>query len=99
MCSLSRLYIFCALLLSLTACGNIATDKGSTPIASPIPTPSENPQDVVVIGEADGAPIGCSPDDITARIAKMFDAINRGDPTVVDEFFGRKSSAPFSGLR
>lgn len=50
----------------------------------------------VVTGHADGAPIGCSPQDITHRLAEMFDAINRGDPNLVDEYFGRKDGAPFA---
>jgi hypothetical protein len=49
----------------------------------------------VVTGNADGAPTGCSPQDIARRIVEMFDAINRSDPNVVDEYFGRKASAPF----
>jgi hypothetical protein len=48
-----------------------------------------------VTGNADGAPIGCSPDEIASRISKAFDAINRADPNVVDKYFGRADYAPF----
>ena len=49
----------------------------------------------VITGNADGAPIGCGPQDIADRTVEMFNAINRGDPNVVDEYFGRRSHAPF----
>ena len=52
-------------------------------------------ENYVVTGNADGAPTGCSPQDIARRIVEMFDAINRGEPNLVDEYFGRKDKAPF----
>ena len=52
-------------------------------------------ENYAVTGEADGAPVGCSPQDIADRIVEMFNAINLGDPNLVDEYFGRTSHAPF----
>jgi hypothetical protein len=50
----------------------------------------------LVTGNADGAPIGCSPQDVASRIVEMLDALNRGDTNkLVDEYFGRKEKAPF----
>jgi hypothetical protein len=50
----------------------------------------------LVTGNADGAPIGCSPQDIASRIVEMLDVINRGNTNfLVDEYFGRKEKAPF----
>ena len=57
--------------------------------------PQEANPDVVLTGQADGAPVGCSPEDITGHINEMLDAISRSDPNVVDEYFGRKNAAPF----
>jgi hypothetical protein len=51
-------------------------------------------ENYVVTGNADGAPAGCSPQDIANRLVEMFNAINQSDPYVVDEYFGRKSNAP-----
>lgn len=48
-----------------------------------------------VTGNADGAPIDCSPDQIASRISEAFNAINRADPDVVDKYFGRADYAPF----
>jgi hypothetical protein len=48
-----------------------------------------------VTGNADGAPTGCSPDEIARRIFEAFEAINQADPDVVDEYFGRADFAPF----
>lgn len=68
------------------------------PSATP---PKEHPPtlqpvtDYVVTGAAEGAPAGCSAQDIAQRLAEMLEAINRGDPQVIDEFFGRKNKAPF----
>ena len=60
------------------------------------PTPDDSLLgNVLVTGAAEGAPAGCSPDEVTARIVEMFAAVNRGDPNLVDEFFGRQSQAPF----
>jgi len=50
---------------------------------------------VVRTGDADGAPAGCSPADVTNRLSAMFAAINRGDPTVVAEFYGVAPNVPF----
>ncbi len=55
--------------------------------------PTKEP--VVVTGDSAGAPIGCSPEEIAQRIEEAFDAINRADPDVVDEYFGRADFAPF----
>jgi len=49
----------------------------------------------VVTGNADAAPIGCGVKDIADRTVEMFNAINRGDSNLVDEYFGRRSHAPF----
>jgi hypothetical protein len=54
-----------------------------------------NRTEYLVAGSADGAPVGCSPEDIARRMAALLEEINRGDPGVVDEYFGRKSMAPF----
>lgn len=48
-----------------------------------------------VTGNADGAPIDCSPDQIASRISEAFNGINRADPDVVDKYFGRADYAPF----
>lgn len=48
-----------------------------------------------VSGNAEGAPAGCSAEDVAARLAGLFDAISRGDAGVVDEYFGRASGAAF----
>lgn len=50
---------------------------------------------VIVTGQAAGAPPGCSAHDVAQRLVDLFDAINRGDPNVVPEFFGRKESERF----
>ncbi len=50
---------------------------------------------VIVTGQADGAPIGCSPQEVAQRLADLFDAINRGDPNVAPEFFGRQDGGYF----
>jgi hypothetical protein len=52
-------------------------------------------EDYAVSGDADGAPPGCGMQDIADRMVKMLDAINRGDTDLVDEYFGRRSQAPF----
>lgn len=52
--------------------------------------PQEANPDVVLTGQADGVPVGCSPEDITGHISEMLDAIGRSNPNVVDEYFGRK---------
>ena len=52
-------------------------------------------ENYAVTGNADGAPVGCGLQDIADRTVEMFNAINRGDPNLVDEYFGRRSHAPF----
>ena len=52
-------------------------------------------ENYAVTGDANGAPVGCGPQDIADRMVEMFNTINRGDPNLVDEYFGRRSNAPF----
>jgi len=52
-------------------------------------------ENYAVSGNADGAPLGCGMQDIADRMVEMFNAINRGDPDLVDEYFGRRTQAPF----
>lgn len=47
----------------------------------------------VVTGDAAGAPAGCSPQVITARLVDFATALNHGDTDVVKQFFA--SDAPF----
>jgi hypothetical protein len=56
-------------------------------------TPTKVPYSVT--GNADGAPMDCSPDHIASHIAEALNAINRADPDVVDKYFGRADYAPF----
>lgn len=70
------------------------TTEVPTPTALVALTPTSS--NVVLTGQADGAPAGCSPNEIARRFEAMFRAINRGEPNVVDEFFGRKSGASFA---
>jgi hypothetical protein len=48
-----------------------------------------------VTGETGGVPPGCDPRVVAARLVHLFDAINRGDPDIVDEYFGRSRNVPF----
>ena len=60
------------------------------------PTPDDSLlENILVTGAAEGAPAGCSPEEVAQRIVQMFEAVNRGDPNVVEEFFGRESRGPF----
>ena len=79
------------LLLSLT----ISACRSRTAPATIAQAPSLIPEKYVVTGQADGAPQGCSPHEIAQRADSMFDAITRGDPNVIDEYFGKKRDAPF----
>jgi hypothetical protein len=75
--------IFAVLTSALAACqssgrATVSTETVSAPIL---------PSSVQVSGQADGAPPGCSPQDVANRLIELFDAIGRGDPNVVPDFF------------
>lgn len=50
---------------------------------------------VRILGQANGAPAGCTPKAVAGRLESTFEAISTGDPNVIDEFFGRQRGAPF----
>jgi hypothetical protein len=70
--------IFLCLLFTLVACA----------------TPEQVTPEIVVTGQADGAPAGCGVQEIAQRLLDFATAFNRGDPQLTPAFFN--SRAPFA---
>jgi hypothetical protein len=81
--SVSSLLVITALWLS--ACSNPATSSSPNRQAS---------DDVVVTGQASGAPDGCGVEEVAQRLLDFADAFNRNDLQVVPTFFSNR--APFA---
>ena len=50
-------------------------------------------REVVITGEADGAPAGCGVQDVAQRLIGFADAFDQRDPQVVSEFFPANDSS------
>lgn len=66
-----------------------------SPSAPPNSTPTPPVTTVIITGEADGAPPGCSPEQIASRFMALLQAWNAGDPALVPAFFGIEDGTPF----